>query len=72
VRTDGFALVGRDEIPLRALPGEDREVILPEVDEHFLELSLTPHGARDFRDLHLGQDATRFLRGSPKLEGVLA
>ena len=59
VRADALALVLAEEVALGTLAGEDGEVILPEVDHHFLELTIAHHGARDLRGLQLGEELPR-------------
>ena len=55
VRTNDVAIVLGEEETRLSLAGEDAEVILPEVDHHFVELPLARHGARELRRLHLAR-----------------
>ena len=60
--TDHVAIVFHQEQPLlRALLREDGEVILPERDHHFIELSLADHRAGEQRRLKLRNGALKRL-----------
>ena len=63
-RTNDVAIVRREKEPLLlALVGEHREVILPEIHHHFVELSLAGHGPGQCRRLELGNRALIQLDG---------
>ena len=70
VRADDVAVVRR-EIPARlTLAGEDREVVLPEVDHDFLELPLAHHRSRDAGRGQLGHELVRAPRLLQQLHRV--
>ena len=61
-RTNHVAIVLREISTRLALAGEDAEVVLPEVDHHFVELALRRDRARERRRLHLPDELLRFAR----------
>ena len=64
VRTDRFTLVLGEHEPIAAFPRVDVEVIEPEIDEHFLQLSLAVDRAEQ---LLLGELDDRLVRALPHL-----
>src|SRR3989442_1166793 len=62
-----FALVGRDVPADIALPGEDVEVVEPEVDHDLRELALALDRAEGLRGLELRGDPERPLLGRVRL-----
>src|SRR2546425_5738300 len=67
VRADDVALVGRDVPADIALPGEDVEVVEPEVDHDLRELALALDRAEGLRGLELRGDPERPLLGRVRL-----
>ena len=59
-RTNHVAIVLREIQARLSLPGEHAEVIFPEVDHHFVELTLDRHRARELGRLHLPDELLRF------------
>src|SRR5439155_26280605 len=72
VRPDRLTLVGRYVPAHVALAGEDVEVVEPEVDHNFFELTLARHGPDDLRGPELVRDPNRALLHRVALHHFLA
>src|SRR5437762_509038 len=72
VRADDITLVGRDVPADVALPGEDVEVVEPEVDHDLRELALALDRAEGLRGLELRGDPERPLLGRIRLHHLRA
>ena len=57
IRADDVAVVCRNEDAIESLAGEHREMVLPEIRHHFLQLPVADHGARELRRLHVAENA---------------
>src|SRR5438876_966479 len=71
-RADDITLVGRDVPADVALPGEDVEVVEPEVDHDLRELALALDRAEGLRGLELRGDPERPLLGRIRLHHLRA
>ena len=62
MRSNHVAVIGREEESCLTLAGEDREMVLPEVDDGLLQLTFARYRARELGRLDVAHDAL----GSPR------
>ena len=67
MRANHVAVVLREIESRLSLARENAEVILPEIDHHFIELPLARHGPRQLHRLQLPDDLLRLSRGAGEL-----
>ena len=56
MRADGLALIGRDQITVRALVQKHVEVVVPEIDQLFLKLPVAQNRAVQFAFAQIERD----------------